>query len=398
MLPGSLLVARDWQKWCHTPKYRRAQLETNLKLLTQPGDGIGPLVKAIEKARKSVEIIIFRFDRIEIERALEDAVKRGVVVHALIAYTNRGGEKNLRKVEMRFLAAGITVARTSNDLVRYHGKMMVVDRKQLYLLAFNLTRLDIDHSRSFGVVATNRPLVQEAIRLFESDTKRQPYTPGNPRFLVSPLNARKELAAFLQGAKKELLIYDMKIADRAMTRLLEERAKAGVEVRIIGKLTRKTSGLAVRRLNGMRLHTRILVRDRSQMFIGSQSLRELELDARREIGIILPDKKIINSIIKTFEADWKAAAASPEESTTEPPDATVAKAARKVAKSVAKDLPPVGPVVERVIKEVAREDSDIELDHKDVQHAVSEAVREAVKEAVQGVMTEVTGRKDPAEK
>ena len=52
----------------------------------------GLSVKAIEKAKKSVEIVIFRFDRIEIERALEDAVKRGVFVHALIAYTNRGGK------------------------------------------------------------------------------------------------------------------------------------------------------------------------------------------------------------------------------------------------------------------------------------------------------------------
>src|SRR5690242_19264391 len=214
--------------------------ENSLKLLTQPGDGIRSLVRAIEKARKSVEIVIFRFDRIEIEHALEDAVKRGVFVHALIAYTNRGGEKNLRKLEMRFLAAGITVARTSNDLVRYHGKMMIVDRKQLYLLAFNLTRLGIDHSRSFGIIATNRQLVQEGAKLFESDTKRQAYTPGSPRFLVSPLNARKQLAAFIQGAKKELLIYDMKIADRAMTRLLEEKARQGIQVRIIGKVTRKT--------------------------------------------------------------------------------------------------------------------------------------------------------------
>ena len=364
-----------------------------MKLLIQPGDGIGPLVKAIEKARASVEIVIFRFDRIEIERALEDAVKRGVLVHALIAYTNRGGEKNLRKLEMRFLAAGITVARTSNDLVRYHGKMMVVDRKQLFLLAFNLTRLDIDHSRSFGIVTTNRQLVQEGAKLFASDTKRQPYTPGSPRLLVSPLNARKQLTAFIQRAKKELLIYDMKIADRAMTRLLEEKAKAGIEVRIIGKVTRKTSGLVIRRLSGMRLHTRTMVRDRSQMFIGSQSLRELELDARREIGIILPDRKIIAAVIKTFESDWNTAVVSPKESTAEPANSTVAKAARKVAKSIAKDLPPVGPVVERVIKEVAREDSDIELDHKDVQSAVKEAVREAVRDAVQGVMAEVTDKK-----
>jgi len=186
----------------------------------------------------------------------------------------------------------------------------------------------------------------------------------------------------------------MKIADRAMTRLLEERAKTGVEVRIIGKITRKTSGLTVRRLSGMRLHTRTVVRDRSQMFIGSQSLRELELDARREIGVILPDKKVINSVIKTFEADWKAAEVSTREAAIEP-DTTVAKAAKKVAKSIAKDLPPVGPVLQRVIKEVAREDSDIELDHKDVQNAVKEAVREAVKKAVQGVMAEVTDGKEP---
>jgi cardiolipin synthase len=369
-----------------------------LKLLIQPHDGIKPLVKAIEKARKSVEIVIFRFDRVEIENALEAAVKRGVFVHALIAYTNRGGEKNLRKLEMRFLAAGITVARTSNDLVRYHGKMMIVDRKQLYLLAFNLTRLDIDHSRSFGIVATNKPLVQEADKLFESDTKRQPYTPGNSRFLVSPLNARKELTEFIEGAKKQLLIYDMKIADRAITRLLEERAKDGIEIRIIGKLTRKTSGLQIRRLNNMRLHTRTIVRDRKLMFIGSQSLRELELDARREIGIIVSDRKVIDGVIKTFEADWKSAGASPRQTSPEPPDATVVKAAKKVAKSIAKDLPPVGPVVERVIKEVTREDSEIDLDHKDVQNAVAEAVREAVKDAVQGVMAERSDNEESAKK
>lgn len=361
-----------------------------MKLLIQPGDGVRSLVRAIEKARKSVEIVIFRFDRIEIEHALEDAVKRGVFVHALIAYTNRGGEKNLRNLEMRFLAAGITVARTSNDLVRYHGKMMIIDGKRLYLLAFNLTRLDIDHSRSFGIVTANRQLVREAAKLFEKDTKRQSYTPGCARFLVSPLNARKQLNAFIQGAKRELLIYDMKIADRAMTRLLEERAGAGVEVRIIGKVTRKTSGLTVRKLNGMRLHARVIIRDRSQMFIGSQSLRELELDARREIGIIVPDRKITGSVLKVFEADWSSAAAPRKQPDTDDPNLTAASTAKKVAKSIAKELPPVGPVIEKVIKEVAREDSDIDIDHKELQSAVRDAVRDSVKEAVQEVMAEVT--------
>src|SRR5215469_9375190 len=146
-----------------------------MKLIVQPGDGMTPLVKAIKRAKKSIEIVIFRFDELAIERALIDAAQRGVFVHALIAFTNRGGEKNLRNLEMRFLAKGITVARTSDNLVRYHGKILLVDRKELFVLAHNFTHLDIEHSRSFGIATRNTKLVQEATRLFACDTKRQTY-------------------------------------------------------------------------------------------------------------------------------------------------------------------------------------------------------------------------------
>ena len=127
-----------------------------MKLLVQPDDGATPLVKAIEGARKSIDILIFRFDRKDIERALLNAVGRGVRVRALIAYTNRGGEKNLRALEMRLLGAGIIVARTADVLLRYHGKMIVMDSRDLFLLAFNFTYADMDRSRSFGVVTKER--------------------------------------------------------------------------------------------------------------------------------------------------------------------------------------------------------------------------------------------------
>ena len=110
-----------------------------MRLLIQPGDGVEPLVKGINKAKNRVEIIIFRFDRREVEKALINAVSRGVHVHALIAYTNRGGEKNLRELELRLLAGGVTVARTADDLVRYHAKCMIIDRRELFVLGFNFT-------------------------------------------------------------------------------------------------------------------------------------------------------------------------------------------------------------------------------------------------------------------
>ena len=123
-----------------------------MKLLIQPEDGVAPLVAAIKKAKKSVDIVIFRFDRAEIEAGLKDAAERGVSVSALIAYANHGGEKSLRKLEMRLLEAGVTVSRTSDDLSRYHDKLLIIDRRVLYVLSFNFTHLDIDHSRGFGIV------------------------------------------------------------------------------------------------------------------------------------------------------------------------------------------------------------------------------------------------------
>ena len=41
------------------------------------------------------------------DKAIKSAVKRGVAVRTLIAHTNSGGEKGLRKLEQRLLAISI---------------------------------------------------------------------------------------------------------------------------------------------------------------------------------------------------------------------------------------------------------------------------------------------------
>src|SRR4029077_7824818 len=114
------------------------------------------------------------------------------------------------------------------------------------------------------------------------------------------------LTIFIKQARKQLWIYDPKIADRQMMRLLEERAKAGVDVKIIGRLATRSSNLPVTPLTSMRLHTRTIIRDGRQAFVGSQSLRQPELDSRREIGMILGDAKVVKTLLATFETDWAA--------------------------------------------------------------------------------------------
>ena len=275
-----------------------------MDLIVQPADGLTPLIVAIKKATKTIHVTIFRFDIRELQKALESAVTRGVKVHALIAHTTGSGGKRLRKLEMELLDAGVTVSRTDDDLVRYHNKMILIDHEVLYTLGFNFARLDIEKSRSMGVATRNPRAVAEAEKLFEADSTRQPYTAGYDCFVVSPENSRTGLAKLIKSAKKELLIYDMKISDRQMLKLLYDRVKAGVDVRVIGKVSKKGESLNAEKMPGMRLHLRAILRDGQEMFIGSMSLRGLELDKRREVGIILKDRTTARQFKDLFEEDW----------------------------------------------------------------------------------------------
>jgi cardiolipin synthase A/B len=274
-----------------------------VKLIVQPDDGVAPLLAAIRHARKSVDVMVFRFDRPDLRRALAEAVGRGVAVRTLIAHTNSEGPRRLRKLELDLLAAGITVTRTADDLVRYHAKFCVVDRVRAFVLAFNFTALDIK-SRSFGIEVRTRRIVQELLALFEADAGRQPYKPGLADLLVSPLNARERLAAFIRAARHQLFIYDPKLSDPKMLSLVKERVRAGVDVRVIGHVAKAGATITWAPLDGRRLHARAMIADGRRAFIGSQSLKGLELDKRREVGLIIRERAIVRQMESVFAEDW----------------------------------------------------------------------------------------------
>ncbi len=281
-----------------------------MRLLVQPDEGVGPLLEALDGAQEAIDMYIFRLTYPSVEKALAEAVRRGVVVRTLIAHLNGSGEDALRRLESRLLGLGATVSRTDEDLLRYHGKMMIVDRRTLYVLGYNFNRRDIDRSRSLGVATAQRDLVEEALRLFQADFDRKTYTPALDTFVVSPLNSRVVLQRLIESAEKQLLIYDSRLTDNLMQRAIERRALAGVEVRVIGKVEKDLREVQVEKCPGDRLHVRAIVVDGVRAFVGSQSLRRAELERRREIGVVIDDLTTVRQIVATFEADWAETPAS----------------------------------------------------------------------------------------
>jgi len=310
-------------------------------------------------------------------------------------------------------------ARSSDDLVRYHDKFILIDRRILYVLSFNFTHLDIDHSRGFGIVTRNVNWVHEAAKLFRADCTRTTYAPKTETFVVSPANSRNVLGTFLKRAKKELLIYDPKIADREMLRILQDRAKAGVEIRIIGKVAGRAN-FDSQKLASCRLHTRTIIRDRHQAFVGSQSLREAELDSRRELGLIIPDAKTVKKLVETFESDWvradEAKMQTPEKEKEIPkvvPPAENQKAEEKekekekekeseiatakATEAFEKELDPLASTVKKAVRKAVAKAGEEVLNDKEVKDTVKKVVKKAMKQAVKEAVEESEQAKEANE-
>jgi phosphatidylserine/phosphatidylglycerophosphate/cardiolipin synthase-like enzyme len=167
-----------------------------------------------------------------------------------------------------------------------------------------------------------------------------------------------------------------------MLRMLEDKKKSGVDVRVIGSVS--GSRLAACELKRMRLHTRTIIRDRTDAFVGSQSLRQLELDARREIGILLRDGPTVKSLSRTFEEDWAASSADFEEK--QPSQRKLKKSVKKIAQDVTKKVP-LNPVAKKVVKSIA-DHAEVDLDHKELRDTVKEILKDVVEQTAQDAAAE----------
>ena len=138
------------------------------------------------------------------------------MVRALIAHTNRGGEKSLRKLELRLLEAG----RHRRAHRRRPAALSRQDddrrRRRSTSSASTTPSSTSSKSRSFGIVTTRHAAGQGGdARCSRPTARASPTRRDYDRLVVSPESSRELLTEFIEGAKKQLLIYDAKVSDRA---------------------------------------------------------------------------------------------------------------------------------------------------------------------------------------
>jgi cardiolipin synthase len=285
---------------------------TKVSLIVQPGDSFFPIVDAIDSARSSVNITIFRMDDPVIERALLEAVSRGVRVRALIASHPRGWEKQNKKVLTNLTRAGVETQRPAGDSKkrRYHYKILTIDRDRSLVLTFNPTRENLHYTRDYGAIVQDRAITAELRKLFDADWNNVAFRPDPLLPLaISPYDSRPKIIEFLKSAERSIDISDAKLRDSAVLALLREKASRGVRVRVLGSdpsYADRVPTIHYRQITRFKMHAKCVVVDASKALIGSMNLRAVSLDRRREVGVFVDDPKALVQLEHVFDLDWNA--------------------------------------------------------------------------------------------
>jgi len=298
----------------------------NVQVFVEPDAGETPVLHALEGAQQSVWVEVYLLTDRNVIQALEDAANRGVTVRVLLELHPYGsGATSPQQTLDELQAAGAQVEGADPAFHYTHEKALIIDGATLYVMSCNLTRSALGGSsgytpdRDYGVIDTSSPDVAEAQAIFNADWTRTTPTLADPNLVVSPVNARAKITAFIAAAKHTLSVEDEEMYDTASEDELIAAAKRGVIVEVIlpaptggasaspDVARLEQGGVRVRYITTVYMHAKLLIADNAEAFVGSENFSANSLDDNRELGLLIADPAALTTLGQTFATDWQNA-------------------------------------------------------------------------------------------
>ena len=298
-----------------------------VKVYVEPDSGDGFLTDAIRGAQKSVWVEMYLLSDRNIIRAIEETAHRGLDVRVMLEPHPYGGGSSPRRTMDELSASGAKTEASSPSFALTHEKGMIIDGTTAYIMTSNFTRSALGGSsggksgyrnREYDIVDTNSQDVQAVINIFNADWNRSNVQVNDSNLVVSPINSRNDLTSLINNAHKSLLIEGEEMKDSGIEDALTSAAKRGVQVQVIlpapsgsssdsnrqGIDQITSSGVQVKEDHQLYMHAKIIVADGQLAFVGSENISSESLDQNRELGILVSDPTVLNTLQHTFQQDW----------------------------------------------------------------------------------------------
>jgi cardiolipin synthase len=292
-------------------------------LIIQPDDGVEAVLALIAGAVKSLHVKQFTLDDHRIMDALVHAHKQGIHVRVMLNQHRASGHRFNDASYEKLHDAGLKVAWANPHFAISHEKSVLIDRQRALIATFNMEKKYFGHTRDYGIVTEDSQQVDEIERCFEADWKRESFHPSGTTSLAwSADNARSTMAELIDSARRRLDIQHPKFIDGTILDRIAEAQHRGVCVRLLSggkhgiseadapdtfsslRILRR-GGVQVHRQKHLKLHAKMMIADERRALVGSMNIDHKSFDMRRELGIVLEDKPIVDRLAAVFEHDWQ---------------------------------------------------------------------------------------------
>jgi phosphatidylserine/phosphatidylglycerophosphate/cardiolipin synthase-like enzyme len=172
-----------------------------------PDDGIQPLLKAIGKARRSIEIKVFLFSETRLVDAVIATHKRGVKARVMLNPSRRSGESDNELTYHMLADSGVEVRATHPDFQVSHEKSMIIDEEVAYIQSLNWAPRNFTITRDYAVITTHPEEVAEVLACFNADWDRKSFGGDmTARLIWCRGNGREKIVRFIDKAKHSLFL------------------------------------------------------------------------------------------------------------------------------------------------------------------------------------------------
>jgi phosphatidylserine/phosphatidylglycerophosphate/cardiolipin synthase-like enzyme len=276
------------------------------------------VMNMIQGATKSIDLVMYELEDTQVESALVSAEKRDVAVRVLLNEGYYGAQPSKESAAAyQYLQSGeVPVRWAPSYFALTHQKTLIVDGNQALIMTFNLTSQYYSTSRDFGVVDKDQADVSAIEDVFNDDWQGTRDTASQGDDLVWSPGADTIILSMINNSRKSLYIENEEMSDASVVDALIAATKRGVTVEVVmtdssdwnANFTRlKAAGAGVRTYAAsasLYIHAKIILADGTSVLVGSQNFSASSLKDNRELGIVLSDTGILNSLSSTFQSDW----------------------------------------------------------------------------------------------
>jgi phosphatidylserine/phosphatidylglycerophosphate/cardiolipin synthase-like enzyme len=270
--------------------------------------GYSQVYAATQRARYSLDLVMYELsDPTEIA-ALVAARERGVNVRVVLDRDYSGGRVN-GPAAAYLSSHGVNVTWGPVNVI-VHQKTLIVDGSCALIMTGNLTPQYYETSRDLIVTDTNPADVAGAERLFTHDFRRLPIAggyggggvPGTS--LVASPGSETPLVDLIDGAQRSITVESEEMTEPYILDALTAAARRGVACRVImtnGNIPDddasrlRSAGCRVvewpATARGLYIHAKFVAVDlrtpRARAFIGSENMSVASLAYDRELGVVV---------------------------------------------------------------------------------------------------------------